>query len=57
MSAGLTRWLGLAALVLVAALLVTWALGGLDTLVAQGVAMQRSFRDSLATTLRALRGV
>lgn len=56
MSAGLTRWLGLAALALVAGLLALWALGGFDALVAQGLAAQRAFRDSLATSLRALRG-
>ncbi|GGE10173.1 ABC-type nickel/cobalt efflux system, permease component RcnA [Gemmobacter megaterium] len=55
MSPGLTRWLGLSALAVVAGLLATWALGGFDALAAQGIAAQRGFRDSLAGSLRALR--
>lgn len=55
MPAGLTRWLGLGALALVAALLTAWALGAFDALAAQGLAAQRAFRDELAGALRALR--
>lgn len=55
MPAGISRALGLAGLILVAALALTWALGGFDLLEAQGVAAQRGFRDALAGAMRALR--
>jgi nickel/cobalt transporter (NicO) family protein len=55
MPAGLIRALGLAGLVLVAALVLGWASGAFERLAAQGLAWQQDFRSALAGALRALR--